>query len=52
MTKLLTGIALALVFSVITSAQNTQYAITVLPPGGPAPRLSDGHPDFSDHKYQ
>ena len=26
-----------------------QYAITVMPPGGPAPRLSDGHPDLSGH---
>jgi hypothetical protein len=25
----------------------TEYTIKVMPPGGPAPRLSDGHPDFS-----
>ena len=29
------------------SAQNTEYTIRVMPPGGPAPRLSDGHPDLS-----
>ena len=50
-TKLLTGIALALVLSVIASAQNTQYTIKVLPPGGPAPRLSDGHADLSGHWF-
>ena len=26
-----------------------KYAITVMPPGGPAPRLPDGHPDLSGH---
>ena len=25
------------------------YTIGVMPPGGPAPRLPDGHPDFSGH---
>jgi hypothetical protein len=30
-------------------AQNTEYAIKVMPPGGPAPRLADGHPDLSGH---
>jgi hypothetical protein len=50
-TKLLTGITLALVLSVIASAQNTQYTIKVLPPGGPAPRLSDGHADLSGHWF-
>ena len=25
------------------------YAITPMPPGGPAPRLADGHPDLSGH---
>jgi hypothetical protein len=24
-----------------------EYAIKLMPPGGPAPRLADGHPDFS-----
>jgi hypothetical protein len=28
-------------------AQDTQYKIRPLPPGGPAPRLADGHVDFS-----
>jgi hypothetical protein len=27
--------------------KRTEYAIKVMPPGGPAPRLADGHPDFS-----
>jgi hypothetical protein len=27
--------------------QDTQYTDHALPPGGPAPRLADGHPDFS-----
>src|SRR5438094_7421470 len=26
-----------------------KYTITVMPPGGPTPRLSDGHPDLSGH---
>ena len=30
-------------------AQAPKYAITVMPPGGPAPRLPDGHPDLSGH---
>jgi hypothetical protein len=30
-------------------AQNTEYAIKVMPPGGPPPRLPDGHPDLSGH---
>ena len=29
------------------SAQQTDYAIKVLPPGGPTPRLADGRPDLS-----
>lgn len=32
-----------------TQAKPTEYAIKPLPPGGPAPRLSDGHPDLSGH---
>jgi len=27
----------------------TEYTIKVMSPGGPAPRLADGHPDFSGH---
>jgi hypothetical protein len=30
-------------------AQAPKYTITVMPPGGPAPRLPDGHPDLSGH---
>ena len=32
-----------------SDAQNTEYAIKVMPPGGPPPRLADGHPDLSGH---
>ncbi|HLQ75906.1 MAG TPA: hypothetical protein VK210_01040 [Terriglobia bacterium] len=32
-------------------AQNTEYTIKVMPPGGPPPRLSDGHPDLSGHWF-
>jgi len=28
-------------------AQNQEYTIKVMPAGGPAPRLPDGHPDFT-----
>ncbi len=27
--------------------EETEYAITVIPPGGPTPRLADGKPDFT-----
>ena len=30
-------------------AQDKPYTISVMPPGGPAPRLADGHPDLSGH---
>jgi hypothetical protein len=30
-------------------AQSTEYTITVMPPGGPAPRLANGRPDLSGH---
>jgi hypothetical protein len=30
-----------------SSAQSPKYEITVMPPGGSTPRLSDGHPDFT-----
>jgi hypothetical protein len=39
------------VLSVSVVAQDTQYTIKVLPPGGPAPRLADGHPDLSGHWF-
>src|SRR5438876_339239 len=32
-------------------AQQAEYTIKVLPPGGPAPRLPDGHPDLSGHWF-
>ncbi len=49
------GVAYAAVVMLLSTlslsggAQNTttEYKITPLPPGGPAPRLADGHPDFS-----
>ncbi len=31
----------------LMAAQDAQYKIRPLPPGGPAPRLADGHVDFS-----
>jgi hypothetical protein len=31
----------------VADAQDAQYQITVMPPGGPTPRLADGRPDFS-----
>lgn len=42
---------LVLVFSMAVGAQQEgpPYAINPLPPGGPAPRLADGHVDFSGH---
>jgi hypothetical protein len=39
----------ALIVSV--GAQEKEYQIKVLPPGGPAPRLADGHPDLSGHWF-
>jgi hypothetical protein len=42
--------ALLLLVTVVApfaGAQDTQYQITVMPPGGPTPRLADGRPDFS-----
>jgi len=46
-------IALVLVAlpSMLLVAQDTPYTIKVLPPGGPPPRLSDGHPDLSGHWF-
>lgn len=47
------AVSLAAGAVVVLNAQNTPprdgppYAIGVMPPGGPAPRLSDGRPDFS-----
>jgi len=47
----MTGMTLSHVLVVPAAAQNTQYTIKVLPPGGPAPRLADGHPDLSGHWF-
>jgi hypothetical protein len=33
------------------TAAPPKYEVTVLPPGGPTPRLPDGHPDFSGHWF-
>ena len=44
--------ALILVLTVAARAQDarpTEYAVKPLPPGGPAPRLANGKPDFSGH---
>src|SRR5437867_10711143 len=40
---------LAWLLSLPAGAQDTGYTIKVMPPGGPAPRLPDGHPDLSGH---
>src|SRR5439155_19818233 len=32
-------------------AQDTPYTVKVMPPGGPARRLADGHPDLSGHWF-
>ena len=41
------ALTLACLLSMPAAAQDPKYTITVLPPGGPAPRLADGHPDFT-----
>ena len=45
----MTAMALWSVLSVPAGAQDTQYTIKVMPPGGPTPRLADGHPDLTGH---
>jgi len=46
----LAALALLCVAPVPVRAQAApKYAVTVMPPGGPAPRLPDGHPDLSGH---
>lgn len=47
----LVAFAVVCLFSVHPTAQDPKYTITVLPPGGPAPRLADGHPDLSGHWF-
>jgi len=37
------------VVSAAVDAQTPEYTIKVMPPGGPPPRLADGHPDLSGH---
>src|SRR6195256_4755649 len=39
------------VLSVPAGAQDKEYTIKVMPPGGPAPRLADGHPDLTGHWF-
>src|SRR6476660_2232343 len=39
------------VLSLKAGAQEPQYSIKVMPPGGAAPRLADGHPDLSGHWF-
>src|SRR5207248_10774921 len=44
-------VSICLALTIAAGAQSTQYTIKPLPPGGPAPRLSDGHPDLSGHWF-
>ena len=39
------------VLSLTAGAQDKQYTIKPMPPGGPAPRLADGHPDLTGHWF-
>lgn len=41
------ALALVYVLAPAAGAQNPEYKYTVMPPGGPAPRTADGHPDLS-----
>jgi hypothetical protein len=43
------ALTLVSVLSAAAGAQDKDYAIKVMPPGGPPPRLADGHPDLSGH---
>jgi hypothetical protein len=45
--KLITVLALLLLLALTAAAQNGEYTIKVMPPGGPPPRLPDGHPDLT-----
>src|SRR5687767_8849855 len=42
-------LALSVTYASHAGAQDKPYTITVMPPGGPPPRLPDGHPDLSGH---
>jgi hypothetical protein len=37
--------------AITTHAQQAEYGVRPLPPGGPAPRLADGRPDLSGHWF-
>jgi hypothetical protein len=43
------ALALSCINSGPALAQQTDYTIKVMPPGGPPPRLPDGHTDLSGH---
>jgi len=45
------ALAIVLATSSPAALQEKEYAIKVMPPGGPAPRLPDGHPDLSGHWF-
>lgn len=45
----LAAVSLAYALSLSVSAQDAKYTITVMPPGGPPPRLADARPDLSGH---
>src|SRR4026208_2580381 len=45
----LVALTILWVLCLSVGAQDAQYDIKVMPPGGPAPRLADGHPDLSGH---
>ncbi len=45
----LTGVLSTSVGAQTQAAKPTEYLIKPLPPGGPAPKLADGHPDLSGH---
>jgi len=42
---------LACLVSSLVAAQDKDYTIKVMPPGGPPPRLPDGHVDLSGHWF-
>jgi hypothetical protein len=51
MRRLLLLLVLTPALLVSQQTPSTEYTIKVLPPGGPAPRLPDGKPDFSGHWF-